>query len=238
MGCGASRVSIADAYQPGASMADAPAEPSYPGVAEVAEQPAEPEPQSTAEASPAAAQRRAEPAELRVKRKTEVLALVPVHLSVLECSEPGCGWTEAVISLYRHVLPSLGRSHIVEIVNAERTETCLLVRSSEAAAGEPDAVAVERVEQAEREAEDPDSASSSSFSDSEAEASSSSEGEEDEEEATAGAAKPGAEGAVAGKGEGSSEDEDDFLKAPAGGAARPTTKARRVSRATPPGRPC
>jgi hypothetical protein len=65
-------------------MADAPAEPSYPGVAEAAEQPAEPEPQSTAEASPAVAQRRTESAELWVKRKTEVLALVPVHLSVLE----------------------------------------------------------------------------------------------------------------------------------------------------------
>ena len=45
---------------------------------------------------------------MQMRRKKEVLRLVPLHLSVLEKAEPECGWTEAVISLYRHVLPSLG----------------------------------------------------------------------------------------------------------------------------------
>lgn len=178
----------------------------------------------SAELSAAAEKRKVEtrsqqPA-VQVRRKAESLVLVPIHLSVLEKAEPGRGWSEAVISLYRHVLPSLGRSHIIEIIEAARTETCLLVRSSDAAAEELALSASTTVASADGEGvedeESDESKSSSSFSDSEAEDS------EEEEEAD----DDGDEE------EDDVEDKDDFLDTGPEDVARPTAKDRIVAAIT------
>ena len=120
---------------------------------------------------------------MQLRRKKEVLRLVPIHLSALQRAEPDSGWTEAVISLYRHVLPSLGRSHIDGIVRNDRTDTLLFVRSVRA---KPDGVPKEEDGPGgpgtNAEAQEPESASSSSFSDSDVEEDSDDEGEEDEED--------------------------------------------------------
>eukprot|EP01052_Picozoa_sp_SAG31_P002580 SAG31_NODE_92_length_26360_cov_29.601881_9_plen_417_part_00 len=148
---------------------------------------------------------------VQLKRKAESLVLVPVHLSVMQRSEPDAGWVEATVSLYRHVLPSLGRSHIIEIVNAERTETCLLIRSSDRTAEE---ICEESTSGANAsigmEADDV-SDDTSSFSDSEAEGSTEDE-EEDEGESTV-------------------KDTDDFLDE-VSASLRPTAKDRIVAAIT------
>ena len=106
---------------------------------------------------------------MQLRRKKEVLRLVPIHLSVLQRAEPDAGWTEAVISLYRHVLPSLGRSHIDSIIRNDRTDTLVFVRSVRAG---PDGATREEDGPGgpgtNADSQEPDSASSSSFSDSEA----------------------------------------------------------------------
>eukprot|EP01043_Picozoa_sp_COSAG02_P030615 COSAG02_NODE_1963_length_10250_cov_112.556300_1_plen_287_part_00 len=120
---------------------------------------------------------------MQLRRKKEVLRLVPIHLSMLQRAEPDNGWAEAVISLYRHVLPSLGRSHIDSIVRNDRTDTLLFVRSVRAKAdGVPKEEDGPGGPGTNAEAQEPDSASSSSFSDSDAEEDSDDEGEEGEDD--------------------------------------------------------
>ena len=120
---------------------------------------------------------------MQLRRKKEVLRLVPIHLSVLQRAEPDAGWTEAVISLYRHVLPSLGRSHIDGIIRNDRTDTLVFVRSARA---KPDGATREEDGPGgpgtNADAQEPDSASSSSFSDSEVEDSDEDEDDEDGED--------------------------------------------------------
>ena len=156
---------------------------------------------------------------MQMRRKKEVLRLVPLHLSVLEKAEPECGWTEAVISLYRHVLPSLGRSHIDGIIRAERTDTLLFVRSARAkhdgVADEDDAPGGPGT----RDVSDSDSGTSS-FSDSDAEEESDSDEDEDEDDDEEGAAEP------------EIEDVDDLLLKPQNPDGSLTAKARIIGAIT------
>ena len=120
---------------------------------------------------------------MQLRRKKEVLRLVPIHLSVLQRAEPDSGWTEAVISLYRHVLPSLGRSHIDGIVRNDRTDTLLFVRSARAKSdGVPKEEDGPGGPGTNAESKEPESASSSSFSDSDVEEGSSGEDEDDDDD--------------------------------------------------------
>jgi hypothetical protein len=127
---------------------------------------------------------------LHRRRKQEILRLVPLHLGLLVRAEPDCGWTEAAISLYRHVLPSLGRAHIESIVRAKRTETVVFVRSAQTACAEAlDELASEQDEHSR--GVDSSGSSTSSFSDSDAEADCSSSGGGGGDEVQFVAAHPG-----------------------------------------------
>jgi hypothetical protein len=120
---------------------------------------------------------------MQLRRKKEVLRLVPIHLSVLQRAEPDSGWTEAVISLYRHVLPSLGRSHIDGIVRNDRTDTLLFVRSARAKSdGVPKEEDGPGGPGTNAESQEAESASSSSFSDSDVEEGSNEEDEDDDDD--------------------------------------------------------
>jgi hypothetical protein len=119
---------------------------------------------------------------LRLRRKREALRLSLLHLGALDKAEPACGWTEAAISLYRHVLPSLGRTHINTIMRATRTETIVCVRSARDASSCSDEEDGERSGVAGSDADASD-VSTSSFSDSDQ---GEEEGEDEEEEEEAG----------------------------------------------------